>query len=253
MSVHEQDRDGTPTLALQDVTGGYGRTTVVRDIDIVVPPGTIVALMGPNGAGKTTLLRAAAGHLRPSSGVISVDGVDMTRARPAARARKGLCLIPEGRGIFRDLTVRENLVLQVPPWEHDKSHDRALEAFPVLGERYNQVAGSMSGGQQQMLALARCFLARPKVVLLDEVSMGLAPRIIDEIFEALQGLARGGVSLLLVEQYVSRALAMADWVYLLDRGRVTLDGLPADIDEGDLVRHYLGGDVSVAPTTASNT
>jgi branched-chain amino acid transport system ATP-binding protein len=227
-------------LSLRDVSAGYGRTTVLREVDLAVPPGKVVALLGPNGAGKTTLLRAAAGLLRVRAGHIQLAGGDVTRVAPHRRAETGLCLIPEGRGIFPNLSVRENLRLQVPPWRKDAGFEPALEAFPVLGQRLAQRAGSMSGGQQQMLALSRCFLSEPKVVLLDEVSMGLAPRIIDEIFAALVRLSQSGVALLLVEQYVNRALQIADHVYLLARGRVAFSGPPTGLDEAELMRRYVG-------------
>jgi branched-chain amino acid transport system ATP-binding protein len=143
--------------------------------------------------------------------------------------------------VFPNLTVRENLELQVPPWIRSGGIEPALEAFPVLAQRLRQSAGSMSGGQQQMLALARCFLADPKVALLDEVSMGLAPRVIDEIFAALATLRDRGVALVLVEQYVSRALQVADHVYLLGRGQIEFSGAPDELDEDELVRRYIGG------------
>jgi branched-chain amino acid transport system ATP-binding protein len=242
-------------LSIESLTAGYGRTTVLRDVDVAVPAGSVAALLGPNGAGKTTLLRAAAGLLRASGGTVRVNGKDITRRKPHARNRAGLCLIPEGRGVFPNLTVRENLLLQVPPWQKDDALDVALDAFPVLRERLGQVAGTMSGGQQQMVALSRCYLSKPAVVLLDEVSMGLAPRIIDEIFEALRRLAATGVALLLVEQYVSRALEMADVVYLLNRGQVAFSGAPDALDEGELMRGYLGADLHLddsAPPSDTN-
>jgi branched-chain amino acid transport system ATP-binding protein len=206
-----------------------------------VPAGKVVALLGPNGAGKTTLLRVASGLLSPTAGDVLVGGATMTRRRAFERARAGLCLIPEGRGIFPNLTVRENLLLQVPPWASDPDLRPAFEAFPILKERVGQTAGSMSGGQQQMLALARCFLAGPSLVLLDEVSMGLAPRIIDQIFEALTSLAARGIALLIVEQYVSRALEVADHVYTLNRGSIDFSGSPSTVDEDELARRYFGG------------
>ena len=194
---------------------------------------------GPNGAGKTTLLRAAS-LLSVSAGQVRLSGSDVTRQPPYRRAVNGLCLVPEGRGIFPNLSVRENLLLQVPPTRKDVGYEPALEAFPILSERLAQRAGSMSGGQQQMLALSRCFLSDPSVVLLDEVSMGLAPRIIDEIFDALVKLSQNGVALLLVEQYVNRALGIADHVYLLGRGRITFSGPPNELDEAELIRRYVG-------------
>ena len=230
----------TSMLELRGITAGYGRAIVLRDIDIDVPAGSVLALLGPNGAGKTTLLRVAAGVLPPSAGRVILAGQDVTMRKPFQRARDGICLIPESRGIFPSLSVRDNLRLQVPPWKRNTGYEPALEAFPVLKGRLGQRAGSLSGGQQQLLALARCFLSDPKIVLLDEVSIGLAPRSIDEIFDALLKVSRHGVSLLLVEQYAGRALGIADRVYLLARGTVTLSGLPSELDEGELMRRYVG-------------
>jgi branched-chain amino acid transport system ATP-binding protein len=209
-------------------------------VDLSVPAGAVVALLGPNGAGKTTLLRVAAGLLAPSAGQTFLDGEDVNTRKPFQRTRDGMCMIPEGRGIFPNLSVRDNLRLQVPPWKREDGFEPALEAFPILKERMTQMAGSLSGGQQQMLALCRCFLAAPNVVLLDEVSMGLAPRVIDEIFAALVTLSQRGVALVLVEQYVSRALSVADHVYLLVRGTVTFSGSPTELDEAELMRRYVG-------------
>jgi branched-chain amino acid transport system ATP-binding protein len=230
-------------LEVSGIEAGYGRTTVLRDVSISVPHGSIVALLGPNGAGKTTLLRAAAGLVRPSRGTVSVDGADVTTKPPNRRARSGLCLIPEGRGIFRSLTVQENLRLQVPRWIKDASLEQVVDMFPALRTRLRQTAGTLSGGEQQMLAIARSCLAGPSVVLLDEVSMGLAPKVVDAIFDALTRLAATGVSLLLVEQYVTRALSMADQVVLLERGTVAFAGAPGGLQEDAILRGYLGLDV----------
>ena len=232
--------DEAAVLELRGVYAGYGAATVIRDISISVRAGSVVALLGANGAGKTTLLRTASGLLTPSVGNVLLGGNDVTTDRPNKRARLGLCLIPEGRGIFRSLSVRDNLRIQQPKWVRDDHTDEAIEAFPVLGSRLNQLAGSMSGGEQQMLALSRTFMAEPKVVLLDEVSMGLAPLVLDQIFAFLKTLASRGVSLLLVEQYVDRALEMADAVVLLDRGLTTFSGSPDDLDHDELLRNYLG-------------
>jgi branched-chain amino acid transport system ATP-binding protein len=230
----------TTVLELVGVDAGYDGVPVLRGIDLAVAAGQFVALIGANGAGKTTLLRTASGLLRPTAGSVRVRGVDVTDDAANRRARLGLCLIPEGRGVFRSLSVRDNLRMQVPPWSTDCSFDRAIDAFPVLGQRLNQIAGTMSGGQQQMLALARAYLSSPQIVLLDEVSMGLAPLVVDEIFAALQRLARSGTALLLVEQYVNRALQMADRALLLDRGSISYDG-PADVlDQSAVLHSYLG-------------
>jgi branched-chain amino acid transport system ATP-binding protein len=240
-------------LELSGVTAGYGATTVLRDVDVRVLRGSVVALLGPNGAGKTTLLRTAAGVLKPTAGKVLADGVDLTRRKPYERLKAGICLIPEGHGVFPNLSVRENLLLQSPPWKPSSDISPAIEAFPILGERLGQRAGTLSGGQQQMLALARCYLNEPAVVLLDEVSMGLAPRIVDEIFEALQRLAHSGVALLLVEQYVNRALAMADHVYLLQRGQTVFSGPAAELNSEELVGRYLHVDVQHGNTTNGAT
>jgi branched-chain amino acid transport system ATP-binding protein len=239
-----QDRNAgvptTTTLELRGITARYGPTIVLRDIDIDVAAGSVVALLGPNGAGKTTLLRVAAGLLSASAGHVILSGEDVTTRKPFERARNGICLIPESRGIFPNLSVRDNLRLHVPPWKRDTGYELALEAFPVLKGRLGVAAGNLSGGQQQMLALSRCFLSEPKIALLDEVSTGLAPRVIDEIFEAVLTVSRRGISLLLVEQYVGRALEVADRVYLLGRGTVTFSGDPSELDEAELMRRYVG-------------
>ncbi|HVU72962.1 MAG TPA: ABC transporter ATP-binding protein [Mycobacteriales bacterium] len=238
------DVASTPVLELRGVTAGYGRATVLRDVSFSVAPGSVTALLGPNGSGKTTTLRTVSGIVKPSAGSVLLGGADVTRKAPHRRAEKGLCLIPEGRGIFRSLTVRDNLRMQVPPWRRGAAVDAAITAFPVLGQRLDQVAGSLSGGQQQMLALGRAYLADPTVVLLDEVSMGLAPRVVDEIFGSLRALAATGVALVVVEQYVTRALELADQVVLLDRGTVGFCGSPATLDEAELMKSYLGVDVA---------
>jgi branched-chain amino acid transport system ATP-binding protein len=234
-------------LALEDITAGYGRNVVVRNVSIVVAERTIVALLGPNGAGKTTLLRVASGLLRPQSGHVRIFGEDATKEPPHKRTRRGVCLIPEGRGIFRSLSVAENLLLHTPPWEREDRTDKAIEAFPMLGDRLKQTAGSLSGGQQQMLALARIYLAEPRVALLDEVSMGLAPIVVDQIFETLAALAKAGIALLVVEQYVNRALEMCDSVYMINRGEITYSGYPSDLDEHAVLQGYLGADLEQAP------
>lgn len=235
----------TPILEMSGVTAGYDRLTVLRDIDLAVPPGKIVALLGANGAGKTTLLRTATGHVRASTGSIRLRGEDHTTAPPHVRAKHGLCLIPEGRGVFRPLTVRENLRLQVPATADDPSIEPALVAFPILKERLDQLAGTLSGGQQQMLALSRAYLSNPAVILLDEVSMGLAPKVVDEIFEALRNLASTGAALLLVEQYVNRALDLADDVVMLDRGQIVFHGPPSTLDRETVLQGYLGHNIAV--------
>ena len=233
-------------LVLENVTAGYGGTTVLRNVSLTVPDSSVVALLGSNGAGKTTLLRVASGLLEPWKGRLLVDGDDVTHHPPHELAGRGVCHVPEGRGIFPPLTVAQNLELFSPPGQERESRDKAIEAFPVLGQRLNQVAGSMSGGQQQMLALARSYITNPSVVLLDEVSMGLAPIIVDEIFEFLERMAKEGTALLLVEQYATKALAIADYVYILGRGAVTFAGDAAELEGEDVFQRYLGIDVAAA-------
>ena len=226
------------------VTAGYGDVAVLRDVSIAVPSGSVVALLGPNGAGKSTLLRVASGLLAPTAGTVTLAGRDLTGAPTDVFARAGICHIPEGRGIFRSMTVRENLLLQAPARDADASIERAVQAFPRLGERLSQRAGTMSGGEQQMLAVARAYLASPSVVLLDEVSLGLAPIVVDEIFEFFSKIASEGTSLLLVEQYVSRALAIADFVFILTNGEVGFAGETREIDEAEIFRTYTGADAA---------
>jgi branched-chain amino acid transport system ATP-binding protein len=225
---------------LEAITAGYGGTTVLRGVDLVVPTGSVVALLGPNGAGKTTLLRVASGLLKATEGTMTLEDENVTGRTPHQLVAKGICHVPEGRGVFPSLTVRENLILQSAKGDEEAALERAVSAFPRLGERMAQMAGTMSGGEQQMLALARTYVQHPTVVLLDEVSMGLAPKVVDEIFDFLTLLRSAGTSLLLVEQYVTRALAVADYVYLLNRGEIAFAGEPGELDDADVFASYLG-------------
>jgi branched-chain amino acid transport system ATP-binding protein len=231
------------SLVLEGLEAGYAGTKVLRGINLVVPPGSVVALLGANGAGKTTLLRAASGLLRPTAGRVLIDDQDVTQCSPNQLVRLGVCHVPEGRGVFPNLTVRENIVLQSHVGQEAKAIDLAVAAFPRLGQRLTQLAGTMSGGEQQMLALARAYVQSPRFVLLDEVSMGLAPKIVDDIFQFLAVLAEGGASLLLVEQYVTRALEIADYVYLLNRGEVAFAGEPSELDGADVFKAYVGASI----------
>ena len=232
-------------LELRGVSGGYGRHTVLRDVNLVVPDNSVVALLGANGAGKSTLLRIASGLLPARSGQVLLDGVDVTRWPAYRLARAGVCHVPEGRGIFRALSVRDNLRLQAPRSADLRAIPTATAAFPRLGERLGQQAGTLSGGEQRMLALAHPYLADSRMILLDEVSIGLAPKVVDMLFEHLHNLAAGGASLLLVEQYVGRALKLADYAYILRKGRIIFAGEPRQLTSERVLVSYLGETASV--------
>jgi branched-chain amino acid transport system ATP-binding protein len=227
-------------LELRSVESGYAETTILRDVNLTVPRSTVVALLGPNGAGKSTLLKTASGQLRPTKGSVWRDGVDVTRMPTYKRARQGLCLVPEGGGIYRSLSVRENLVMQAMTAGEKAAVDRAAEAFPILKQRLSQNAGTLSGGQQQMLAMAVAYVRDPELVLVDEASLGLAPLVVDEIFSFLASLRSSGAALLIVDQYVTRALDLADRVYLLNQGEIEFDGTPGDLRADDVFQRYLG-------------
>ena len=230
----------TAGLELRNVSAGYAGTPVLRDVSLTVPGGSVVALLGANGAGKTTLLNVASGVLAADAGTVWLAGADVTLEPSHRRAARGLCHVPEGRGIFPALTVRQNIALQVAPSGEELAVAQAVDAFPVLGQRLTQVAGTLSGGEQQMVALTAARLRRPDVVLLDEVSTGLAPQVVDEIFAFLGRLAAAGASLLVVEQYVSKALAFADYVYILRRGTIAFVGEPAELTDESVFANYFG-------------
>jgi branched-chain amino acid transport system ATP-binding protein len=234
------------SLEVRGLTIAYGRTEAVRGIDLIVPAGRVVCLIGANGAGKTSVMRALSGLLRPRAGSIVLDGVDITGQKPHRVAAMGMLQVPEGRQIFAELTVAENLALGA--WlvadtaEITRRQDRVLQRFPRLRERLTQLAGSMSGGEQQMLALGRALMGNPSLLLLDEPSMGLAPLFVDEIFAIISDLKREGTTILLVEQNASAALEVADDAYVLETGRIVLSGPAADVAENPAVMAaYLGG------------
>lgn len=227
-------------LAVEALTVGYGPTTVLRDVALTVPQGGVVALLGPNGAGKTTLLRAISGLMPVQSGSLHLAGVDASGLSAHERAARGLVHIPEGRGIFRSLTVIENIRIQSFPGEESDAVERAVSAFPILGERLSQRAGTLSGGQQQMLAMASAYVRRPSLLVVDEASLGLAPIVIDEIFAFLADRAREGVSLLLVDQFVDRVLALAMDAYILRKGRIVFAGSAEHASDIDLFATYVG-------------
>jgi branched-chain amino acid transport system ATP-binding protein len=231
-----------PLLVVEGVRAGYGSEgDVLHGVDLRLPDGGVVALLGPNGAGKSTLLRTIAGFLRPRAGSIRLGGLAVDGHDPATLARCGLYLVPERRAVFPNLTVADNLRLATAAPER-RWHDdlqAALELFPRLVERKGQLARTMSGGEQQMLALARAFAARPRVLLLDEPSLGLAPKVVDEVFAAIGRFVEERIAVLLVEQYVQRALEVADDVVVMHHGAVDWAGAAATADLDALAERYL--------------
>jgi branched-chain amino acid transport system ATP-binding protein len=231
----------TPAVELIDLRASYGRIEVLRGIDLVVPAGTVFALLGPNGAGKTTTLKVIDGRHSPSSGCVHIAGRHLNRTSADKLVRVGMCSIPEGRGIFPNLTVEENLRMITYARVNLSAREieeKSFSQFPILAERRKQVAGTLSGGQQQMLAMARAVASDPALLLLDELSMGLAPRVVAELYDVLGRLAEGGMTVLLVEQFARTALDIADYAAVMVHGRIQAFGQPADLD--DVVGAYLG-------------
>ncbi len=234
-----------PQLELREVDAGYGAMRALFSVSLVVPEGAVVALLGPNGAGKTTTLRVASGLLGPTAGTVEIGGHDVTGLRPRPRTKLGLCLVPEGRGIFPNLTVKENLLLHTyrsARTARGEVEELAYRRFPVLGQRRGQVAGTLSGGEQQMLALSRALTTEPTILLLDEISMGLAPRLVEELFGVIRDeVAARHISVLIVEQLAEFALGIADTAVVMSRGTVRAVGTPAEVKDS-LAAAYLGGD-----------
>ncbi len=233
-------------LRVENLVVAYGRTVAVKGIDLTVEPGQVVCLIGANGAGKTTVMRTLSGLLRPRSGRITFDGTDIAGRSAHRIAAAGLRQVPEGRQVFGNLTVADNLALGAYTLsdraEFARRRQSVLARFPRLRERLGQLAGSMSGGEQQMLAFGRALMGGPQLLLMDEPSMGLAPLFVEEIFAAIADLRRDGVTILLVEQNASAALDVADYAYVLETGRIVLEG-PADTLAHDpaVMAAYLGG------------
>jgi branched-chain amino acid transport system ATP-binding protein len=227
-----------PALELKGVSAAYERVEVLHDVDLVVPSGQVFVLLGPNGAGKSTTLRVASGRLRPARGDVILSGETVTGTSPDQLARRGVCSIPEGRGIFPNLTVAENLRM----WTYRGGLKRAeveeiaYERFPVLKGRRRQTAGTLSGGEQQMLAMSRALSSAPSLLLLDEISMGLAPLIVAELYELVSQIASEGFAILLVEQFAETALRVADHAAVMAQGRIEFQGTPAEVAEaaGDI-------------------
>ena len=232
-------------LELADVRAGYGRIEILRGVTLAVPEGSVVALLGPNGVGKTTTLRAISGTLPVTSGTIRLDGRRIDNRRASAIASRGLVLVPEGRGVFPALSVRDNLRVAhrsapkavAGPW--DAWLDEIATTFPRIAERLDQAAGSLSGGEQQMLAVCRALVGDPRVILFDELSMGLAPLVVADLFERVAALRDAGRTIVLVEQYLTYALELADLCYVLAKGEVVWAGEPAELRHLPTATSYL--------------
>ncbi len=237
-------------LAIKNLSAGYGKVQVLHGISLEVPKGQVVTLIGSNGAGKTTTMRAVSGMIAPTGGEITLNGKRIDGLESYHIARRGLAHSPEGRRVFATMTVTDNLRLGAFPrytGERPKGDiagdlERALELFPRLKERRLQLAGTLSGGEQQMLAMARAVMLNPEVVLLDEPSMGLAPILVDEVFRIIESLKARGVTMLLVEQFAAAALKVADYGYVLENGRIAVHGPAAQLRDDPAVQAaYLGG------------
>ena len=230
-----------PAIELIGMRAGYGRIEVLRGIDLLVPAGTLFALLGPNGAGKTTTLKVIDGRHDTSAGCVHIAGQHVNGVGADKLARAGVCSIPEGRGIFPNLSVEENLKIMTYGRANlsvSEVQDKTFARFPILGERRKQIAGTLSGGQQQMLAISRAVVTDPSLLLVDELSMGLAPLVVRELYEVLGQLAADGMTVLLVEQFARTALAIADYAAVLVHGRIQAVGQPADME--DVAGAYLG-------------
>lgn len=235
----------TPVFVIKNLNVCYGAIQALRDVSLEVNEGEIITLIGSNGAGKSTTLRAISGLIPAASGSISLGGKELTKASPTQIVRAGIVQVPEGRRIFTDMTVYENLLMGTY-LRGDKAQIRRdiesmYERFPILGKRKNQLAGTLSGGEQQMLAMSRALMARPKLLLLDEPSMGLSPVLVKEIFDLIQEINRAGTTILLVEQNANLALSIASRAYILETGQIAMSGDADELAKSDAVRRaYLG-------------
>jgi branched-chain amino acid transport system ATP-binding protein len=233
-------------LRAEAMTAGYGKMPILHDVTLIVTPGELVAVIGPNGAGKSTAFKVIVGFLKPTEGRVLFDGDDITGLRPDQVLRRGLAYVPQGRIVFPQMTVLENLEMGAyivrDPRKIRDSLDRVYALFPILGERRQQKAGTMSGGEQQMVAIGRALMTHPKLVLLDEPSLGLSPKYVALIFEKLVQMKRGGYTLMVVEQNAAKALSVADRGYVLELGHNRFDGSGATLlADPEVKRLYLGG------------
>lgn len=231
-------------LELVHLSCGYGAFNAVADLSLTLTPGTITALLGANGAGKSSTLMCVAGHVDLQAGSIRFNGQDISQLPATERVRAGIAISPEGRRLFKDLSVEDNLRvggLIHPASVYAKDRDRVLDLFPRLGERLQSLAGNLSGGEQQMLAIGRALMTRPKLIMIDELSLGLMPKVIDQCYQALQLLRSEGMTVLLVEQNTERALSVADDVCVLESGRTVWKGSAAEArNDPSLTAAYLG-------------
>jgi hypothetical protein len=235
-------------LELKGVVSGYGNITALKSIDLSVPEGKIVSLIGANGAGKSTTMRTIMGLVKAREGSISFLGQDLTKLKTHEIVKAGISLVPEGRQILQDMTVYENLemgaYIRKDKAGIEEDIKKVFKRFPILDERSYQLGGTLSGGQQQMLAIGRALMARPKLLLLDEPSMGLAPLVVNEIFEVIKEISQEGTTVLVVEQNVRQALKIADYAYVLETGKMVLDGSAEEVRHDPRVMEaYLGGRV----------
>lgn len=232
-------------LKLKNLVAGYDSIVALKSISLEVAQGSIVTLIGANGAGKTTTMRTIMGLIRPSQGEILFEGRDITKFKTHEIASMGISLVPEGRSILARMTVLENLEMgayQRKDKEIESDMEKVFGRFPILGERKSQLGGTLSGGQQQMLAIGRALMARPKLMLLDEPSMGLAPLVVSEIFKVIKEISAGGTTVLLVEQNVRQAIKIADYAYVMETGKIVLEGNARDVGRDPRVMEaYLGG------------
>ncbi|HEY5014490.1 MAG TPA: ABC transporter ATP-binding protein [Acidimicrobiia bacterium] len=239
--------DPTPVLELSDIRAGYGRIDVLHGVNLKLMPAQVYALLGPNGAGKSTTLAVASGQIQPTAGTFSLFGRTVNGVATDALARAGVCVVPEGRGIFPNLSVLENLRMATfTGTSMADVQDRSFARFPRLAERRKQTAGTLSGGEQQMLAMARALATDPAVLLIDELSMGLAPIVVEELYQHVANIARDGLAIVIIEQFAHEILGVADVAGIMLHGRIQRVGSPAKIAE-ELVSAYLGADGHETP------